>query len=160
MLEETPVSGRQVVFLKRTLLALWSVWWTIVFATNLVDGAKLLGLLPEGYVFASGNYHLLKETTARYGPPAWLNRVLFLSVLAWEGLAASLFWRAWWQYRGGASERSAVISAFTAGLALWLAFLIADELCIAYKMEAPHIHLFIAQMATLLAIELLPDGAT
>jgi hypothetical protein len=160
MLEGRSASGRRVVFLKRTLLALWSVWWTIVFATNVMDGAKLFGLVGEGSTFASGNYLALKETTARYGSTAWLNRVLFLGVIAWEGVAGLLFWRAWWKFRGGGSGRDAVLSAFTVGLTLWLAFLIADEICIAYRFEGAHLGLFIAQLATLMALETLPEGAS
>jgi hypothetical protein len=48
-------------------------------------------------------------------------------------------------------------AAFTAGLVLWLAFLVADELCIAYPVEGTHARLFTAQLATLLSVELLPE---
>ena len=40
---------------------------------------------------------------------------------------------------------------------MWLAFLIADEIFIAYAVAATHLRLFSAQLLTLLAIELLPD---
>jgi hypothetical protein len=53
-----------------------------------------------------------------------------------------------------------VYLAFTASLTLWLAFLIADEAFIAYPVEATHLRLFIGQLLTLLAIELLPEGPT
>jgi hypothetical protein len=147
----------RAVLLKRSLLALWSVWWTVVFASNVADAAEAGGLLGEGWAFASGNYRFLVETTARYGPPAWLNGLLFGGVIAWEGLAAGLFWRAWWRFGGAASSRPKVYAAFTAGLVLWLAFLVADELCIAYPVEGTHARLFTAQLATLLAVELLPE---
>ncbi len=51
-------------------------------------------------MFASGNYRFLTETTARYGTPGWLNMVLFLGVIAWEGTAAVLFWLACRTWRG------------------------------------------------------------
>src|SRR5262249_43198733 len=106
-----------------------------------------------------GNYDYIAKTTARYHPPEWLNRVLLGGVICWEGTAAVLFWLAWWCYRGGRGEesRAAVYVAATAGLGLWAAFILADEICIAYPMEATHWRLFIAQLATLLAIELLPE---
>src|SRR4051812_13809660 len=85
-----------VVVLKRSLLAFWAVWLTVVFLTNLADAGKALGLLGESWAFASGNYRFLTETTARYATPAWLNAVLFAGVIAWEGLAAVLFWRGCW----------------------------------------------------------------
>ena len=37
------------------------------------------------------------------------------------------------------------------------AFLIADEICLAYALEATHLRLLTSQLVTLLAIELLPE---
>ena len=42
-------------------------------------------------------------------------------------------------------------------LLLWGAFLLADEVFIAYPVAATHLRLFTAQLATLLAVELLPE---
>jgi hypothetical protein len=145
-----------VLLLKRALLFFWAVWLSVVFATNVLDGCKGLGLLGEGWAFASGNYRLLTETTARYGTSAWLNGLLFLGVICWEGAAALLFWRAWLRFRRGNQGRRALYAAFTAGLTLWAAFLVADEVCIAYPVAGTHLRLFTAQLATLLAVELLP----
>ena len=47
--------------------------------------------------------------------------------------------------------------AFTASLLLWGAFLIADEIFIAYAVAGTHLRLFIAHLVTLLAIERLPE---
>jgi len=44
---------------------------------------------------------------------------------------------------------------------LWVkaaAFLVADEVFFAYPVEGTHLRLFTAQLATLLAIELLPEN--
>src|SRR5262245_4820756 len=114
------------VFLKRVLLLFWAVWLTVVFTTNTMDGLKALNLLPEAWAFASGNYCFLCETTARYDTPSWVNGLLFLGVINWEGVAAVLFWLAWARFRRkhGQSPRT-VYAAFTAGLTLWAAFLIA-----------------------------------
>jgi hypothetical protein len=144
------------LFLKRGLLLFWAVWLTIVFITNVLDGCKALGWLGEGWTFASGNYRFLAQTTARYGTPAWLNGLLFLGVIAWEGAAASLFWLAGLRFRGQQESRRLLYAAFTVGLGLWSAFAIADELFIAYAVEGTHLRLFTAQLATLLAVELLP----
>jgi hypothetical protein len=148
------------IFLKRSLLLFWSVWLTVVFTTNVLDGCKALGLLGDNWSFASGNYRLLVETTARYGTPRWLNSLLFLGVIAWEGMATLLFWLAWLRFRGKEESRWLLYTAFTVGLMLWSAFAIADELFIAYAVEGTHLRLFTAQLATLLAIELLPHGST
>jgi hypothetical protein len=148
------------VFLKRSLLLFWAVWLSIVFATNLLDGLKALGLLGESWAFASGNYRFLVETTARYGTPAWLNGLLFGSVVCWEGLAALLFWLALLTFRGKGEGRKRPLSwAFTVSLLLWGAFLIADEVFIAYGVAPAHWRPFTAQLATLLVVEVLPEDS-
>ncbi len=147
-----------VIFLKRLLLLLWAVWLSIVFLSNLADAAKELGLLDASWAFASGNGKFIQETTARYGTPAAVNTFLFAGVILWEGIAAVLFWRAGWSFRGRSTARKAVYLAFTTSLLLWGAFLIADEVCIAYPLESTHLRLFIAHLATLLAVDLLAEG--
>lgn len=141
--------------LKRSLLLFWAVWFTIVFLTNAFDAAKAAGLLDESWMLASGNYGFITATTARYHTPAWMNAVMFAGVILWEGLAALLFWRASFK-RLGEPGRSARVAAFTVSLMLWAAFMIADEIFIAYQVEAAHVRLFVAQLATLLAVECLP----
>jgi hypothetical protein len=146
-----------VRFLKRALLLFWAVWLSVVFATNVADGCKALGLLTQGWAFASGNYPFLVTTTARYGPPAWLNGLLFLGVVCWEGTTALLFWLAWMRSRTKEGGRRLLYAAFTAGLGLWATFLVADEVCITYTVEGTHLRLFTAQLVTLLTVELLPE---
>jgi hypothetical protein len=142
--------------LKRGLLLFWGVWLGVVFATNLCDGLQALGLLGEGWAFASGNYRLVEQTTARYGTPGWLNALLFVGVVCWEGAAALLFCLA--GLRGRGECRRLRHAAFAAGLGLWAAFLLADEVFVAYALEGTHLRLFTALLATLLAVELLPGG--
>jgi hypothetical protein len=147
-----------VLLLKRLLLLFWAVWHTVVLLTNLADAGKGLGLLGVSWTFASGNWALIQETTARYGTPAAVNAGLFAGVLLWEALAALLFWRAGWSFRDKASPRTPVYRAFTASLLLWAAFLVADEVFVAYSLEGTHLRLLVAQLVTLLSLELLPDG--
>jgi hypothetical protein len=151
------VINSSVIALKRTLLAFWALWFTMVFATNLFDAAKTLGLLAESWPLASGNYRAIVEATARYEPPAWLNGLLFLAVLCWEAVVTALFWLAGWRYRSNGIGRQTLYTAFTCGLTLWAAFLIADEVCIAYAVTGAHLRLFVAQLVTLVAIEVLPE---
>jgi hypothetical protein len=156
--ENHTASSGSATRLKRLLLGFWAVWLTVVFVTNVLDAAKVVGLLGEAWTFASGNYHLVAQTTSRYGTPDWLNALMFLGVLGWEGLAAVLFGRACLTYRGRGSPR--VYPAFMAGLSLWAAFALADEVFISYAMEAVHLRLFTAQLASLLAVELLPEASS
>ncbi len=146
------------VLLKRLLLLFWAVWLSVVFLTNLTGAGKGLGLLGESWTFASYNWKLIQDTTARYKTPGAVNAVLFAGVLVWELLASFLFLRAGWSFRGRNSSRTVVYLAFTTSLLLWGAFLIADEVFIAYSLESSHLRLFVAHLLTLLAIELLPEG--
>jgi hypothetical protein len=82
-----------VVLLKRLLLFFWPVWSSVVFLSNLADAAMALGWLRAGWVFTSGNFKLMQETTARYGTPDGVNAVLFAGVLLWEGIAAPVDYR-------------------------------------------------------------------
>jgi hypothetical protein len=152
-----PRAQPNALLLKQALLLLWAVWLTVVFVTNVLDGCKALGILRKDWAFASGNYHFLEGTTARYGPPAWLNALLFWGVLCWEGFAAVLFWLAWACYWGESHGRRVLYAAFTVSVGLWLAFMVAEEVCIAYDVEGTHLRLLIAQLATLLVVGLLPE---
>jgi hypothetical protein len=142
--------------LKRALLLFWAAWFSVVFLTNAADAAKAADLLKESWAFASGNWRFVAETTARYGIGSWANALMFGGVIAWEGLAALLFWRAGWVCRG-LSGRSARYAAVLTALLLWAAFMVADEVFIAYTVEGTHLRLFIAQLGTLLVVELLPE---
>lgn len=152
-----PNVANQVLLLKSILLFFWAAWFTVVLASNLTDAGNEFGLLQPSWSFASGNLKAIRETTARYDTPEILNRALFVGVIVWELLVVILFWRAAWRCRSG-SSRSAVYQAFTMSLSLWCGFVIADEICIVYGLEASHVRLFGAQLLTLLAIELLPAG--
>jgi hypothetical protein len=147
-----------VIVLKRLLLLFWAAWLTVVFLSNLADAGKAWGLLGESWAFASGNWRLVQETTARYGIPAAVNVALFAGVIFWEGLAAVLFWRAALSFRGRDSARRAVYLAFTTSLLLWGAFLVIDEVLVAYSLEGTHLRLFVAHLVTLVSVELLPEG--
>jgi hypothetical protein len=133
------------------ILLFWAAWFTVVTLTNGLDALKALGLLPAGWTLASGNYGLMLKVTGVHGTPTPVAALLFLGVILWEALATVLFWRAW------AARGSAIHTAFTVGLALWAAFTLADEIFIAYPLEAVHLRLFGLQLVSLLALRLLPD---
>jgi hypothetical protein len=136
------------LLLKRLLVLFWAAWFSVVLTTNLCDAAQAVGILDDSWSFASGNYAFVCQTTARYGTPMWLNAVLFAGVLVWEVAGTAAFWWAAFTY-----NRRSVYAAFTIGLGLWAAFILADEVCLAYLVEATHIRLLVAQLVTLLVIE-------
>ena len=141
---------------KLALLFFWGAWFSIVFLTNAFSAMKAGGMLPPTWRFASKNYEMVAKAVSIYAPPAWVPRLLFLGVLAWQLLAAVLFWYALAASGGsGILHMDAVNAACAAGILLWAAFMIADEITIKYAMEQPHEILFVAQLATLLVMHLI-----
>ncbi len=152
------MTNLSIITLKRGLLLFWVLWLTVVCTTNGLDGLKAVGLLGAGWKITSGNYALIVQTTAIVSAAAWMNALLFLGVILWEGTAAVLFWRAWQSFRGRLSRNLRPMhTAFAVGLALWTAFVIVDEVLIAYAIDAVHMRIFIAQLGTYLAICLVPE---
>ena len=60
-----------------------------------------------------------------------------------------------YRYRTFAEEPGAV-RAFTLVTGLWAAFVFADELSIAYAVEATHVRFLIATLVTIVALQVLP----
>ena len=146
------------MILKRCLLGFWAVWFAIVACTNLVDALNAWGVLDPKWKLASKNWGALQEATARYDLSWRWTMGLFLCVIVWEGLAAFLYAGACVLYRGGEPNAGRVAyPAFFVGLMLWAGFMIADEICLTYTLEATHMRLFIAQLATVLVVYLLPE---
>jgi hypothetical protein len=146
--------------LKLGIIGFWAAWYSIVTASNLCDGLKVLGWLSADWRFVSGNFDAIAQTTAIYGLNTTANAVLFASVIVWELLVASLLWRSLFVINRRPRDYSAVNLAFTIALGLWMAFVLADEIFLAYKsgLEAVHLRILSAQLLSLLAVHLLPDG--
>ena len=149
-----------VSVVKRPALLFWAAWLSVVAATNVLDGLRGLGALPESFPFASGNWHWINQVMDPLGVPRGLQAVLFAGAVAWEALAGALFWWAAATYRGRplAQERPAVY-ACGVNLALWAAFQVLDEVFLAYQPEGVHRVIFLSQVATLLLLQLPPGTA-
>lgn len=144
-------------FLKLSLLAFWAAWFAVVFLTNLFGGMKALGRLPPSWRFASRNYEAVAKAVAAYQPPRALAPALFVGVLAWQLVLAALFtWAAASTAMRGAVDLAAANRALAGAILLWAAFMLADEATLKYEFERTHELLFLAHLATLLALHLLP----
>jgi hypothetical protein len=152
--DSSNVMGHRV--LRRGLLFFWGAWTGMVVVTNLADGLKTLGILSDSWPLASGNYALLARVTAIYQTPRWFPALLFCGVILWEAAAAALFLRAALIFQPSA-RTTPVVQAFALSLGLWMAFMLADETFLAYRIENTHRSIFIAQLLTLLAVWLLRD---
>jgi hypothetical protein len=137
--------------IKRGLLIFWAAWTGLVFSSNAADGLKELRVLPESWVFASGNFNLMMKVTAIYHQPEWIVVTLFGGVIGWQAVGTWVYWRAAVKPSAGAR----ILSAFGINLALWAAFMIADEVFLAYPMENVHRAVFTAQLLTLIVVWML-----
>jgi hypothetical protein len=145
--------------LKQGILLFWALWLTVTWLANTCDGLKACHLLGAGWKFASGNYALMVETTQKYRTPLWLNVVLFGGVILWQGCAALLFWFALSVFHGvHRPGGNALYTAFLVSLALWAAFIVVDEIFLAYATEDTHLRVFTAQTISLLLLLLMPEG--
>lgn len=141
---------------KLALLLFWGAWFAIVFLTNLFGALKALGIVGEDWRFASRNYEAIVKATARYQPAHWVPGALFGIVILWQLNAAALFaWATKASLQAGAIDLGAASYAFFAGIALWAAFMLADEITLEYEFERTHELLFIAQLGSLAAIHVL-----
>jgi hypothetical protein len=147
------------LMLKQGILLFWALWISIAWLSNLCEALKACHWLGTRWKFASGNYVLLIETTQKYRLPFWFTALLFVGILFWQGCAAILFWCALVAFQGVQQPGEHLLyRAFLVNLALWAAFLIADEIFLAYETEDTHLRVFIAQVVSLLALALLPDA--
>ena len=144
--------------LKRGLLLFWCLWITIVVMMNVGDALVAMGLFPDDWKLASGNYHAMVTVTSVYGTPHWLDGLLFAGVILWESVCMVFFWRAFGRYRSGtAGHWRTIYLAFTGLLALFAGFILADEVAHKYGIEGDHRGIAILLLASLLALQLLPD---
>jgi len=73
--------------------------------------------------------------------------------MLWQGLSALLFWYAFSAFHGmHFPGLRALDMAFLVSLALWAAFMIADEIFTVYEAEATHMRIFIAQLPQSLSL--------
>lgn len=147
-----------LIVLKVGLLGLWAAWFSLVFATNIFDALRMMGILPQRWRFASENYERLRDAVAVYRESDRLAALLYGGVIVWQLITAVLLWRAFAASVSVQQVASAPVNlAFTSALALWAAFLLAEEIFKQYRTEGKHLLFFTAQLLTLGALHLLPD---
>lgn len=143
---------------KRGVLVFWAAWLSVVALTNILDALKALEALPADWVWVSGNFAWIQETMKPLNVALGVQALLFVGVIIWEVLAATLFWRAVISYRNRPlnKERAAII-ACGVNLALWCAFQVLDEVFLSFEPESTHRVIFANQILTILMLQLLPS---
>jgi len=131
------------------LLGFWALYFGVVALSNLTDLLRSLHLLTTDWRWISGNLAFMASATGKFGVPAWVNPVLLASVIAWQGLAAVLFWQA-----ARTGVKAELGPPFAVGISLWGVFIILDEVLLIFETgaEATHLRLLIAQLLSLVLL--------
>jgi len=146
-----------LLWINRLVLVYWALWLSVIAAVNVLDVLVVAGSLPSSVKFVSGNWRWINETMDPLAVPRRLQALLYAGAIAWEALAAMLFWRAAAAYQGRPlTQERATVLACGVNLALWAAFQVLDEVFLAYKPEEVHRAIFISQITTLLLLHLSP----
>jgi hypothetical protein len=144
--------------LKRGILCFWSLWISTVVVMNLGDLIRAAGMLPSDSKLASGNYAAIVKVTSVYEVPHWMDWLLLLAVSGLEAMAAGLFWRALRSYHRSSHDRwQAIYLAFTLLLGVFGMMILGDEIFHAYGIEGDHRGIAVLLLASLLAVQLLPE---
>jgi hypothetical protein len=142
--------------IKAGIVLLWAAWLSLVTLLNVTDALKERGVLPETWSLASGNFGYIVAVTRIHNTPKTACWVMFIGVIVWEAIASLLLW---WALLVGTLE--AINMAFLVSLALWGAFMLADEYFITYATDGEgsvattHRDLFVAFLVSLVALHLL-----
>lgn len=130
----------------------------MVFSTNLFEGLKVLHRIPWTWKFASHNFQPVVLATAEYHAPSCLPKVLFSGILLWQLIIVIVFgWAILSSLENLSLSWGLVDAAYSAGLGLWGAFMLADECFKEYDTERTHVLLFTAQLVTLVSLHVLPS---
>src|SRR5262245_30178135 len=112
---------------KRLVLLFWTMFFSLVALTNLVDLLGELGALDWRFL-DSGNYDYLRSVVKVYEVGPGLTKALLAGALAVELAAAVLFWRALLAFgRDGRGVREALL-ALCFGAFVWISFVFMTEL--------------------------------
>lgn len=141
--------------LKRGILLFWALWFSCAWLSNVFDFLKHLEWVSVYWAFVSGNFTFVQNVLSIYKLPPLVAQILFIGVLLWEGIIAFCFWKAFVRFKNPINLQW-VNRAFMLSTGLWAAFLVTEEIFIAYLYEQPHLLLFLAQLICLLVIHTLP----
>ena len=145
------------VLFKRLVLLFWTMYFTLVAVTNLVD------LLGEFDIFQwtflnSGNFAFLESVVKVYAVSPDVTKLLLVSAWVIEVTGAVLFWRALLGFRRDGGRLRAMM-ALCWGTLVWTAFIFMTEFFVAYTVEAPFRELLMIMIASTIAVAVIPDNA-
>jgi hypothetical protein len=144
------------LLLKRLVLAVGAVYFTMVTMTNAVNFIASVGDFHWTFL-NSGNVVYIASITKIYSWPAWTDNAVVLVAALAEGFGAFLFGRALLRFRGGAAGIRAVWLALSWNIAVWLGFIAGTEFFVAYGSEGPFRELLAIALLMPVIIAVVPD---
>ena len=144
------------LLLKRLVLAVGGVYFTMVAVTNAVNFIASVGDFHWTFL-NSGNVAYIASVTKVYSWPAWTADAAVLMAALAEGFGACLFGRALLRFRGRTAGIQAVWLALGWNIAVWLGFIAGTEFFVAYKSEGPFRELLVIALLMPVIIAVVPD---
>ena len=140
--------------IKRVILLIWALWAMFVTLSNVCDGLRTIGILPDSFKFVSGNFGYIQAATQIYAFPVWLNAILFIFVILWEGIISFLFFKAFFKF--DLNESKLILLPFLSAIILFGGFLVMDEFLITYDrlgaIEQSHLGILIGFIVSLILV--------
>jgi hypothetical protein len=145
--------------LARALLSFWALWFSVVSASNAADALRESGLVSPALRFNSRNFALVADAISLYSLSRTWAAALFALVLLGQLAASLLFWRAALLENPLAARVH--LAPFCAGIGLFCAFLVSDEVLLVYRrfagLETTHFAVLSSLLLSLLLVHLLGD---
>ena len=148
---------RPGLLLKRLVLVIGAVYFTMVAVTNTVNFIAAVGGFHWTFL-NSGNAAYIASIIKVYSWPTWTTDAAVLAAALAEGFGAFLFARALLRYRGGGAGLRAVWLALSWNIAVWLGFIVGTEFFVAYTSEGPFRELLAIALLMAVVIAVVPDG--
>ncbi|HEU4658387.1 MAG TPA: hypothetical protein VFR97_12715 [Capillimicrobium sp.] len=146
------------LLLKRLVVGFWTMFFSLVALTNLVNLLDELGAFDWRFL-DSGNYGYLRSVVDVYEVGPAVTKVLLAGAFSIELVAAVVFWRALLALGRDARGGRRALLAVCFGTFVWIAFIFMTELFTAYESESVFRELLTLTIATALALVLVPDDA-
>ena len=139
------------LLLKRLLLGFWTMYFSIIAVSNVIDLMNALGATHWRFL-DSTNFPFMHSVVKVYGVGPDATKLLLVGAMALQIPGAILFWRA--LVRRGSDMTGAAMQALC-----WTAFTFMTELFLAYTVEGVFRDLVIITIGTSLVFLLVPDEA-
>lgn len=137
--------------LKRLLLLFWTLYFSLVALTNLVNLLDSIAAVHWRFL-DSGNFAYMLSVVKIYHVGQTPTGLLLAAALMLEAAAVVLFSQA---LLLGGRERE--LRALCHGACVWVAFIVTTEFFVAYGSEAPFRELLLLTIATAIYVVLIPD---